>query len=167
MRREVSKEGCPTLPLLLTYLRFFLIYSLLSPDHPRSLPHCPLFAPPYSPARPPATPEVRCMAAEGGARPTNGKRKRTEKHTKPSAEIGNDMPAPSTHKVALCIFGTIARSITTHSCDVDCPHILARLARRRDSLASATRNRLSAMSALKQFSAPVPSPDSPSPFRQK
>ena len=51
------------------------------------------------------------MAAEGGARPTNGKRKRTEKHTKPSAEIGNDMPAPSTHKVALCIFGTIARSI--------------------------------------------------------
>ena len=51
------------------------------------------------------------MAAEGGARHTNGKRKRTEKHTKPSAEIGNDMPAPSTHKVALCIFGTIARSI--------------------------------------------------------
>ena len=110
------------------------------------------------------------MAAEGGARPTNLEweaQAHPEKHTKPSAEIGNDMPAPSTHKVALCIFGTIARSITTHSCDVDCPHILARLARRRDSLASATRNRLSAMSALKQFSAPVPSPDSPSPFRQK
>ena len=35
----------------------------------------------------------------------------TEKHPEPSAEIGNDIPAPSTHKVALCIFGTITRSI--------------------------------------------------------
>ena len=43
--------------------------------------------------------------------PQMGSASSTEKHTEPSAEIGNDIPAPSTHKVALCIFGTITRSI--------------------------------------------------------
>jgi hypothetical protein len=53
------------------------------------------------------------VAAPALARPhnTNTKRKRTEKHKKPTAEVGSDVPAPPWHKVALCIYGTISRSI--------------------------------------------------------
>ena len=66
----------------------------------------------------PARPAVLFMggaevAAPALARPhnTNTKRKRTEKHKKPTAEVGSDIPAPPWYKVALCIYGTISRSI--------------------------------------------------------
>ena len=51
--------------------------------------------------------------AAPGQRPhsTNAKRKRTEKQKKPKAEVESDIPAPPWHKVALCIYGTISRSI--------------------------------------------------------
>ena len=51
--------------------------------------------------------------ASGLARPhnTNAKRKRNEKQKKPKAEVESDVPAPPWHKVALCIYGTISRSI--------------------------------------------------------